>query len=80
MIDPVIATTAMTIATIFLKKALEKSGEKFGEAMSTKVGQAIDRIRQHSPEVAIALEAFDEDESGGFGNDSRRSDFCGVVG
>jgi hypothetical protein len=60
MIDPVIATTAMTIATIFLKKGLEKSGEKFGEAMSTKVGQAIDRIRQHSPEVAIALEAGDE--------------------
>jgi hypothetical protein len=60
MIDPVIATTAMTIATIFLKKGLEKSGEKFGEAMSTKVGQAIDRIRQYSPEVAIALEAGDE--------------------
>jgi hypothetical protein len=60
MIYPVIATTAITIATIFLKKALEKSGEKFGEAMSTKVGQAINRIRQHSPEVAIALEAGDE--------------------
>jgi hypothetical protein len=28
--------------------------------MITKVGQAIDRIRQHSPEVAIALEAGDE--------------------
>jgi hypothetical protein len=56
MIDPVIAT----IATIFLTKALEGSGEKFGEMMITKVGQAIDRIRQHSPEVAIALEAGDE--------------------
>lgn len=50
----------MTIATIFFKKVLEKSGENFGEAISTKVGQAIDRIRQHSPEVAIALEAGDE--------------------
>jgi hypothetical protein len=60
MIDPIVATTAMMITTIFLKKALEKSGEKFGEAMSTKVGEAIDKIRQHSPELAIALEAGDE--------------------
>lgn len=56
MIDPLTAT----IATIFLTKALEKSGEKFGEAMSMKVGQAIDKIRQHSPKTAIALEAGDE--------------------
>ncbi|CAN1210635.1 hypothetical protein TUMEXPCC7403_10595 [Tumidithrix helvetica PCC 7403] len=53
--DPL--TVATTIGIIFLTKALEKSGEKFGEATIAKVGQAIAKIREHSPETAKALEA-----------------------
>jgi hypothetical protein len=46
-----------TISTIFFTKALEKSGEKFGEAVMDKMGKSIAKISQHSPETAIALEA-----------------------
>lgn len=53
-------TIATTIAVIFLTKALEKSGEKFAEATIAKMGQAIAKIRQHSPETAQALEAGDK--------------------
>ncbi len=47
------------IATIFFTKALEKTGEKFGEGMMEKVGQAIAKIRQHSPKTAKLLESGD---------------------
>ena len=57
MLDPVTATTV--IATIFLTKALEKSGEKFGEATIATIGKSIAHIRKHSPETAKALEAAD---------------------
>jgi hypothetical protein len=53
--------TAMVVATILITKALEKSGEKLGELVIDKVGQSINKIRQHSPETAIALEAGDTD-------------------
>jgi hypothetical protein len=53
------ATIATAIATIFLTKALEKTGEKFGEATLAKIGQAITHIRKHSPETATALVAGD---------------------
>lgn len=55
--DP--ASIAFTIGTIFLTKALEKSGEKFGEATIAKLGQSLAKIRQHSPETAMAIEAGD---------------------
>ena len=57
MLDPVTATTV--IATIFLTKALEKSGEKFGEATIATIGKSIAHIRKHSPETAKALEEGD---------------------
>ena len=50
-------TTA--IATIFLTKALEKTGEKFGEGMMEKMGEAIAKIRKHSPKTAKLLESGD---------------------
>jgi hypothetical protein len=52
-------TVAATIGIIFLTKALEKSGEEFGKATIAKVGKAIAKIREHSPETAKALEAGD---------------------
>lgn len=52
-------TVMLAIATIFLTKALEKSGEMFGEGLITKTGQAITKIRHYSPETAKALEAGD---------------------
>lgn len=55
MADPI----TLTIATIFLTKALEKAGEKFGEGTIAKVGNAIAQIGKHSPETAKALEAGD---------------------
>jgi hypothetical protein len=52
-------TIATAIAIIFLTKALEKTGEKFGEATLAKIGQMIAHIRKHSPETAKVLEAGD---------------------
>ena len=49
----------ISIATIFLKKALEKSGDKFGEALTARVGEAITQIGKYSPVTAKALEAAD---------------------
>ena len=57
MLDPVTATTV--IATVFLTKALEKSGEKFAEATIATIGKSIAQIGKHSPETAKALEADD---------------------
>ena len=57
MLDPVTATTV--IATIFLAKALKKSGEMFAEATISSVRKSIAHIRKHSPETAKALEAGD---------------------
>ncbi|AFZ58189.1 hypothetical protein H6G54_19420 [Anabaena cylindrica FACHB-243] len=50
-------TLAIAIATIFLTKALEKSGETFSESLTKKVGEALAKIRNHSPETATALVA-----------------------
>lgn len=50
------ATLALTIATIFLTKALEKSGENFSDSLTKTIGEAIAKIRKHSPTTATALE------------------------
>ena len=50
---------ATTIAVLFLTKALEKTGEKFGEGIVGKMGAAIAKIRHQSPETAAAIEAGD---------------------
>ncbi len=50
-----------TLAVLFFTKALEKTGEKFGEGLVTKMGQAIARIRHHAPQVADAIEAGDKE-------------------
>jgi hypothetical protein len=51
--------TATVVATILITKVLEKSGDKLGEVLTNKMGQAINKIRQYSPETAIALESGD---------------------
>ncbi|HLO85898.1 MAG TPA: hypothetical protein VK203_12940 [Nostocaceae cyanobacterium] len=53
------ATLALTIATIFLTKALEKSGENFSDSLTKIIGEAIAKIRKHSPTTATALETSD---------------------
>jgi hypothetical protein len=58
VIEP--ATISLTIAIIFLTKALEKAGEKFGETTISKLGAALDKIREHSHDLAQALEDGDE--------------------
>jgi len=54
-------TIATAIATIFFTKALEKTGEKFGEATLAKTRNAIAKIREHSPEIAGQLESGDRE-------------------
>jgi hypothetical protein len=54
-------TIATTIAVLFFTKALEKTGEIFGEGMLAKMGAAIAKIRHHSPEAAAAIEAGDKE-------------------
>ncbi len=54
-------TIATAIVTIFFTKALEKTGEKFGEATLTKTRDAIAKIREHSPEIAGQLESGDRE-------------------
>jgi hypothetical protein len=39
---------ATTIAVLFLTKALEKTGEKFGEGIVAKMGAANVKIRTHA--------------------------------
>ncbi|AFZ27513.1 hypothetical protein Cylst_5502 [Cylindrospermum stagnale PCC 7417] len=52
-------TLALAIATIFLTKALEKSGENFSDGFTKKIGEVLAKIRKHSPETATALAAAD---------------------
>jgi hypothetical protein len=56
MADPL---TIGLLATIFITKAFEKSGEKLGEGLTKKAGDAIAYLRRQSPKVAGALEAGD---------------------
>jgi hypothetical protein len=51
--------TTGLLATLFITKAFEKSGEKLGEGLTKKVGEAIAHLRKKSPRVAEALEAGD---------------------
>ncbi len=41
-----LSLTASAIATLILSKALEKDGERLGEAISDKIGQLLNLIRE----------------------------------
>jgi hypothetical protein len=52
--------TIAVISTIFFTKALERSGERFSDAMIDITKKVIAKIRQYYPETAMALESSDE--------------------
>lgn len=47
-------TTLAIATTIFLTKALEKSGENFSDSLTKIVNDALTKIRKPSPETAEA--------------------------
>ncbi len=52
--------TAAAIATLVLTKAIEKSGEKLGEAVLERGGQLLSLFKRKSPNTATAIEKVAE--------------------
>lgn len=55
-----ITAGAITLATILSTKALEKTGEKFGETLFNKIGKFLESLKKHSPETVTAIEKAPE--------------------
>jgi hypothetical protein len=51
-----ILTAALAITTILTTKALEKGGEKLGEAVIERSGKVLASLRNKSPETVTAIE------------------------
>jgi len=51
-----ILTAALAITTILTTKALEKGGEKLGEAVIERSGKVLASLRNKSPETVSAIE------------------------
>ncbi len=51
-----ILTAALAIGTILTTKALEKGGEKLGEAVVDRSGKVLASLRNKSPETVTAIE------------------------
>ncbi|MBR8839896.1 MAG: hypothetical protein DSM106950_39345 [Stigonema ocellatum SAG 48.90 = DSM 106950] len=47
---------AIAIGTVIATKALEKTGEKVGEALWDKTGKFLITLRKHSPHTVVAIE------------------------
>lgn len=47
---------AIAIGTVIATKALEKTGEKVGEALWDKTGQFLVTLKKHSPQTVVAIE------------------------
>ncbi|MEH2043925.1 hypothetical protein [Nostoc sp.] len=47
---------AIAIGTVIATKALEKTGEKVGEALWDKTGQFLVTLKKHSPDTVVAIE------------------------
>lgn len=47
---------AIAIGTVIATKALEKTGEKVGEALWDKTGQFLVTLKKHSPDIVVAIE------------------------
>lgn len=47
---------AIAIGTVIATKALEKTGEKVGEALWNKTGQFLVTLKKHSPDTVVAIE------------------------
>ncbi|MBW4479964.1 MAG: hypothetical protein KME54_24775 [Tolypothrix brevis GSE-NOS-MK-07-07A] len=55
-----LSTAALAIGTVIATKALEKTGEKVGEALWDKTGQFLVTLKKHSPHTITALEKVPE--------------------
>ncbi|MBW4683145.1 MAG: hypothetical protein KME19_24130 [Microcoleus vaginatus WJT46-NPBG5] len=53
--EPLLAA-ALAISTIITTKALEKTGEKLGEAVLDRSGKVLASLRNKSPEIVTAIE------------------------
>ncbi|MGL6345066.1 MAG: hypothetical protein ACRC80_38675 [Waterburya sp.] len=54
MIDPAtITATATAIAAVIFNKAIEKSGENLGEAVSNKIGQLLNFVREKFQQESV---------------------------
>lgn len=51
---------AIAIGTVIATKALEKTGEKVGEALWDKTGQFLVTLKKHSPHTVVAIEKAQE--------------------
>lgn len=51
---------AIAIGTVIATKALEKTGEKVGEALWDKTGQFLLTLKKHSPHTVVAIEKAQE--------------------
>ena len=58
--DPILAA-ALGVSTIVTTKALEKAGEKLGQAVSDRAARVLDSLRQDSPEAVTAIEVSPEE-------------------
>ncbi|MBD2245226.1 hypothetical protein [Nostoc sp. FACHB-888] len=47
---------AIAIGTVIATKALEKTGEKVGEALWDKTAQFLVTLKKHSPDTVVAIE------------------------
>lgn len=47
---------AIAIGAVIATKALEKTGEKVGEALWDKTGQFLVTLKKHSPDTVVAIE------------------------
>ncbi|MDR9900250.1 hypothetical protein G7B40_037725 [Aetokthonos hydrillicola Thurmond2011] len=51
-----LTASALAIGTVIATKALEKTGEKVGEALWDKTGQFLVTLKKHSPQTVVAIE------------------------
>lgn len=55
-----LTVSAIAIGTVIATKALEKTGEKVGEALWDKTGQFLVTLKKHSPHTVVAIEKAPE--------------------
>jgi hypothetical protein len=55
-----LSTAAIAIGTVVATKALEKTGEKVGEALWNKTGKFLVTLKKHAPNTITAIEKAPE--------------------
>jgi hypothetical protein len=55
-----LSTAAIAIGTVIATKALEKTGEKVGEALWDKTGKFLVTLNKHSPQTVVAIQKAPE--------------------